>query len=233
MIKEAILLAGGLGTRLQKVLPDTPKPMAPVAGRPFIEYVLDFLIKHELKRFILSVGYKHESFATHFTDDYKGCPVIFSVENEPLGTGGGIRKALEYAEDHEVLIINADTLFRIDIGSMYSLHKRSNADLTMALRKMDDVSRYGCVETDGDMRITGFSEKNTRSGSGFINGGIYIIKSDLFEKKELSEKFSMEKDFLEKYFSALKFYGFPSKGYFLDIGIPEDYERAQDELKGS
>jgi D-glycero-alpha-D-manno-heptose 1-phosphate guanylyltransferase len=232
MIKEAILLAGGLGTRLQKVIPDIPKPMAPVAGKPFIEYVLDFLIKHQVRRFILSVGYKHESFASHFNDDYKGCPVLFSVENEPLGTGGGIRKALQFAEDSEVLVLNADTLFRIDLADMHNQHKKTNADLTIALRKMDDVSRYGCVDIDLDMRITGFSEKNTKTGAGYINGGIYIIKTDFFENIKLPEKFSLEKDCLEKYFATLKLYGFPSKGYFLDIGIPEDYERAQNELKG-
>lgn len=231
MIKEAILLAGGLGTRLQKAVPDLPKPMAPVNGRPFIEYVLDYLIQHEVRRFILSVGYKHEAFATHFVNDYKGCSVIFSVEKEPLGTGGGIKKALTYAEAAEVLVLNADTLFRFDLDGFYLSHKRTNADITIALRQMKDIRRYGSVEIDEDMRVTGFTEKSSASKPGYINGGIYLLKKDIFNELKLPEKFSMEKDFMEVYYNELKMGGFPSKGYFLDIGIPEDYEKAKHDLK--
>jgi len=232
MIKEAVLLAGGFGTRLQKAVPDLPKPMAPINGRPFIEYVLDYLIKHQVRKFILSVGYKHEAFANYFAEDYKGCSVLFSVEQEPLGTGGGIRKAFQFAEGSDVLVLNADTLFRIDIAALSALHKKTNADLTIALRKMDDVRRYGSVEIDENMRITGFSEKNIKSGVGYINGGVYLFKKDFFDHCQLPDKFSLEKDCLEKYYTTLNIYGFPSKGYFLDIGIPEDYEKAQDDLKG-
>jgi D-glycero-alpha-D-manno-heptose 1-phosphate guanylyltransferase len=231
MIKEAILLAGGLGTRLKKTVPDLPKPMAPVNGRPFIEYVLDYLIKNDVRKFILSVGYKHEAFASHFANDYKGCQVLFSVENEPLGTGGGIKKALEYVESPEVLILNADTFFKFDIYGFYQSHKKTNADLTIALRQMKDIGRYGSVDVDEEMRVTGFSEKSNTSKSGYINGGVYLIKKDIFSVLGLPEKFSMEKDFLEVYYNTLKICGFPSRGYFLDIGIPEDYEKAQHDLK--
>ncbi|MGD0711470.1 MAG: nucleotidyltransferase family protein [Bacteroidales bacterium] len=231
MIKEAILLAGGLGTRLQKAVPDLPKPMAPVNGRPFIEYVLDYLIQHEVTRFILSVGYKHEAFAKHFANDYKGCSVLFSVEKEPLGTGGGIKKALVLAEAAEVLVLNADTLFRFDLDGFYLSHKRTNADITIALRQMKDIKRYGSVEIDEDMRVTGFTEKSGISKPGYINGGIYLLKKDIFNELKLPEKFSIEKDFMEVYYNKLKMGGFPSRGYFLDIGIPEDYEKAQHDLK--
>ena len=231
MIKEAILLAGGLGTRLQKTVPDLPKPMAPVNGKPFIEYVIDYIIRYQVRKIILSVGYKHESFAAHFANDYKGCQILFSVENEPLGTGGGIRKALEFAEEPDVMVLNADTLFKIDISSLSSLHKKKNADLTMALRKMNDVGRYGSVKIDEDARVTGFAEKNEITGEGNINGGVYIFKNDFFNKLDLPEKFSFEKDCLEKYYSTLNIYGYSSKGYFLDIGIPEDYNKAQHDLK--
>jgi D-glycero-alpha-D-manno-heptose 1-phosphate guanylyltransferase len=231
MIKEAVLLAGGFGTRLQKTVPDLPKPMAPVNGKPFIEYVLDYLLKFQIRRFILSVGYKHEAFASHFADDYKGCPVLFSVENEPLGTGGGICKALEYAEESDVLVLNADTLFKVDIADLNSLHKKKNADLTIALRKMNDVGRYGSVTLNEDMRVCGFTEKNEITGAGNINGGVYILKKDFFNDLKLPDKFSFEKDCLEKYYSTLNIYGYSSKGYFLDIGIPEDYNKAQHDLK--
>jgi len=231
MIKEAVLLAGGFGTRLSKVVPDMPKPMAPVNGRPFIEYVMDFLIRHQVRKFILSVGYKHEAFASHFANDYKNCEVLFSVEKEPLGTGGAIKKSLEFAESSEVFVLNADTLFRLDLESMQSSHKKTNADLTLALRKMDNVGRYGSVEIDEDLRINGFFEKNMKKGSGYINGGVYIFKKDFFDNIPLGDKFSLEQDCLEKYYTSLKMGGYPSKGYFLDIGIPEDYEKAQHEFK--
>jgi D-glycero-alpha-D-manno-heptose 1-phosphate guanylyltransferase len=231
MIKEAVLLAGGFGTRLQKAVPDLPKPMAPVNGKPFIEYVLDYLLKFQIRRFILSVGYKHEAFASHFADDYKGCPVLFSVENEPLGTGGGLRKALEYAEESDVLVLNADTLFKIDITDFSTLHKKKNADMTIALRKMNDVGRFGSVKLNEDLRVCGFTEKNEIKGEGKINGGVYILKKDFFNDLKLPDKFSFEKDCLEKYYSTLNIYGYSSKGYFLDIGIPEDYNKAQHDLK--
>jgi len=232
MIKEVILLAGGFGTRLQKAVPDLPKPLAPVNGKPFIEYVMDFLIRQHVNRFILSVGYKHEEFARNFNDDYRGCRVLFSVEHEPLGTGGGILKAMRFVESPEVLVLNADTLFRIDIQQLFTLHKKSNADITIALRQMQDVKRYGSVEVNEEKRVTGFNEKQQKSGAGYINGGIYLLGNDFFEKHPFPEKFSFEKDCLELNYNLLNISGYPSKGYFLDIGVPEDYEKAQVELQG-
>lgn len=230
MIKEAILLAGGLGTRLQKVVNDVPKPMAPVSGRPFVEFVLDYLIASGIERFIFSVGYMHESFVTHFGSSYRDCEIIYSVEHSPLGTGGGIKKAMEFAASPDVLVVNADTIFKIDITQFYKLHKKTIAGLSIALRHVDDVSRYGSVGIDEDQRVIAFSEKNSLSGAGYINGGVYIFKNDFFNALELAEKFSLEKDCLERYFLKLKIAGFPSDAYFLDIGIPEDYEKARDEL---
>lgn len=230
-VKEAILLAGGLGTRLQKTVPDLPKPMAPVHGRPFVEYIMDFLIKHGIRKFIFSVGYKHEIFASHFNDDYNGCPVLFSVEHEPLGTGGGIKKAFAYTESPEVLVVNADTIFKLDITAMYASHKKTNADLTIALRNMQDVSRYGSVEMSEDLLVTGFLEKNVKTGAGYINAGVYLFKNDFFRHSVYPAKFSLEKDCLEKQPDTLKIGGFLSKGYFLDIGIPEDYEKANNDFE--
>jgi len=231
MIKEAILLAGGLGTRLQAVVPELPKPMAPVNGRPFIEYVLDHLIANNVRRFILSVGYKHQAFVSHFADDYKNCQILFSVENEPLGTGGAIKKAMEYAENEDVLVLNADTFFRVDISSFGSVYNKAFPDIAVALRQMNDVGRYGCVQVNENMQITGFAEKNESSGSGFINGGMYIMKKNIFNALQLPDKFSIEKDFLEKYYNRLIMRAFPSNAFFLDIGIPEDYEKAQHAFK--
>ncbi len=230
MIHEAVLLAGGMGTRLQRVLPDLPKPMAPINGKPFIEYIMDYLITFNIRKFILSVGYKHEAFSSHFSNNYKGVPVIFSVEETPLGTGGGIHKAIALAEGYNILVLNADTMFKLDIFSMYSLHQSVSADITMGLRKMEEISRYGSVETDSNSRVTGFYEKDSKKGYGTINGGVYIFKKDIFEKRKMPEKFSLEKDFLEPFYPSTKIYGYSSDAYFIDIGIPKDYEKAQHEL---
>jgi D-glycero-alpha-D-manno-heptose 1-phosphate guanylyltransferase len=230
MMKEAILLAGGLGTRLQKVVNDVPKPMAPVSGRPFIEYVLDYLIASGIEKFIFSVGHKHEAFVTHFGNKYRDCEIIYSIEDTPLGTGGGIKKSLEHAKSRDVLVVNADTLFKVDISQFYKLHKKTIADISIALRYVDDISRYGGVEIDEDQRVIAFAEKNTVKSSGFINGGVYIFKNIIFESMNLPDKFSLEKDCFEKFYLTTKIGGFPSDAYFLDIGIPKDYEKAQDEL---
>lgn len=230
MIKEAILLAGGLGTRLQKAVNDVPKPMAPVSGRPFVEYVLDYLIASGFEKFIFSVGYKHESFITHFGNSYRNCEINYSVEHSPLGTGGGIKKSMKSAKLTDVLVVNADTIFKIDIEQFYKLHKKTIADLSIALHHVEDISRYGSVEIDEDQRVIAFSEKNTLSGPGYINGGVYIFRNNFFNSLNLPEKFSLEKDCIEKFYMKLKIGGFPSDAYFLDIGIPGDYEKAQDEL---
>jgi D-glycero-alpha-D-manno-heptose 1-phosphate guanylyltransferase len=230
MIKEAILLAGGMGTRLQKVVSDVPKPLAPVAGKPFIVYVLDELIASGIEKFIFSVGYKYDSFISYFGDKYKGCAVEYVVEQTPLGTGGGIKKAMAKIHSDDVIIINADTIFKINIAEFYDQHKRKKADLSIVLKKVNNVSRYGSVMVNKTNRIISFSEKNTLTGKGFINGGIYFFKNDFFTSLNLPEKFSLEKDCLGKFNLKLKLYGFPSDAYFLDIGIPEDYKRAQNEL---
>ncbi|MFH0865843.1 MAG: nucleotidyltransferase family protein [Bacteroidota bacterium] len=230
MIKEAILLAGGLGTRLQKVVNDVPKPMAPVSGRPFVEHVLDYLIASGIKNIIFSIGYKHEVFTKHFGNSYKNLKILYSIEDTPLGTGGGIRKAMKLTRSHNVLVVNADTIFKVDIAQFYMRHKKNIARLSIALRHIDDVIRYGSVGIDDYQRVIFFSEKDTLSGPGYINGGVYIFRNDFFYSLNLPEKFSLEKDCLEKFYLKLKISGFPSNAYFLDIGIPEDYEKAQYEL---
>ncbi len=231
MKNEVILLAGGLGTRLQKAVPDLPKPMALVCGRPFVEYIMDYLIEQNVNKFIFSVGYRHEVFKNHFSNNYKGCEVVYSVEDTPLGTGGGIKRALEYAEFNDVLIVNADTLFKVDISSFYSMHRKEKVEVSLALKNMEDVQRYGSVEITSGNRITGFSEKKNKPGQGMINGGVYLLNKKIFIKHVFAEKFSFEKDYLEQYYYKIKFCGYPSNGYFLDIGIPEDYEKAQSEFK--
>jgi len=231
MISQAVVLAGGFGTRLQAVVQDVPKPMALINGRPFLDYQLNYLKSYGIKHIIFSVGYKHEHISDFFGNSYKGMRIEYAVENEPLGTGGGIQNAFQFVKSGAALVVNGDTLFEVNLNDFYQKHITSKAVISLALREIEDVSRYGIVETDNTGRIIGFAEKGTKTGRGQINGGIYLIEKDFFEQNDFEQKFSMEKDAFERFYQEQAFYGFPYAAYFLDIGIPEDYKKAQDEFK--
>lgn len=229
-MKEAIILAGGFGTRLQGVVKDLPKPMAPVNGRPFLTYILDYLIEYEYTKVILSVGYLHDKIEEYFGNHYKNLEIDYAVETEPLGTGGGILFAFSKCETDNVLVINGDTMFKVDLSAFERFHQEKEGLLSIVLREVEDVSRYGSVAIGDNGMITLFSEKQAAVGRGFINGGIYLIDRKLFDKYPQSQKFSFEKDLMTRYYTQEMFYGMPSDGYFIDIGIPEDYARAQREF---
>jgi D-glycero-alpha-D-manno-heptose 1-phosphate guanylyltransferase len=228
----AIILAGGFGTRLQSVVNDVPKPMAPVAGRPFLEWVLDYCLENGIQEAILSVGYKSETIIQHFGNQYKGIQIKYAIEKEPLGTGGAIRYAMEMLEDNcNCLILNGDTLFKSDLHVLFNTFQEEKADLIVSLRRMFDFDRYGVVELDKNNRIISFQEKKY-CDEGLINGGVYIVNSKLIKNLfPKIETFSFEKDFMEKYVEQLNFVGIEQSGYFIDIGIPEDFEKANNDLK--
>lgn len=223
-------MAGGFGTRLQGVVKDVPKPMAPVNGRPFLTYVLDYLIDHHYTRVVLSVGYLHEKVEEYFGNAYQSLEIAYAVETEPLGTGGGIAYAMSFCKSNNVLVLNGDTLFKADLSALESFHADSHGALSIVLRHVADTSRYGSVSTDENGRILQFTEKNNATGEGDINGGIYLINKELLQKISLPNKFSFEKDLMEKFVREMPFYAMRSDGYFIDIGIPEDYARAQREF---
>jgi len=229
MTTTAIILAGGFGTRLQPVVKDLPKPMADIAGKPFLQYLLNEISRQEISKVILSVGYKWEVIKKYFGDSYAGMQLHYSVEEEPLGTGGAILKAVESSDKKEFCIFNGDTFFKIDLAKFYSLHQHSASLLSIALKSIKNFDRYGVVHIDASNRIRSFEEKKFYP-EGNINAGIYLLKRNLFDKLSFPEKFSFEKDLMEKYCSEIKFSGFPFDDYFIDIGIPEDYSRAQIEL---
>jgi D-glycero-alpha-D-manno-heptose 1-phosphate guanylyltransferase len=228
---EAIILAGGFGTRLQQVVSEQPKSMAQVNNRPFIEYLLNYLRGQGITKFILSVGYKKEVIQSYLHNQFKNIPVEYAVEEEPLGTGGGIKNAFKMVEGESAFVLNGDSMFRLGLSALMQLHTDANADITLALRHLEDTERFGSVRIDDQKRITGFSEKGTESGPGYINGGIYLINKSYLFSNHFPEHFSIEIDCFEKYFIKSRFYGFPSRGYFLDIGIPEDFYRAQHEFR--
>ena len=228
---EAIILAGGLGTRLQKVVNDKPKSMALINDKPFLEYLLNFLTGQDIRKVILSIGYKREMILNYFKDRYKHLPIFYAIEEEPLGTGGGIVNAMEQVEEECAFVLNGDSMFRIDMHAMLQFHLKIKADLTMALRYLDDTSRFGTVKIDQTKKVTGFNEKKQDACPGYINGGVYLINKGFLLSGSFGKQFSIEKDCFEKCYKEAGIFGYPSKGYFLDIGIPEDYMTAQDEFK--
>ena len=230
MLKEAIILAGGLGTRLRSAVPDLPKCMAPVAGRPFISYVIDYLRMQGVEKFIFSLGYKWGEIETYLVQNYPTLQYQSVIEEEPLGTGGGILLAIQKATEENMVIANGDTLFKTDLAALASFHTSSSAECTLALKPMENFDRYGVVETGNNGRILSFKEKQWYP-EGLINGGLYILNKKRFLQHSFPKKFSFEKDYLEKYYSTEAFYGHVQEHYFIDIGIPQDYEQAQQDLQ--
>jgi D-glycero-alpha-D-manno-heptose 1-phosphate guanylyltransferase len=226
---QAIILAGGLGTRLRSVVSDLPKCMAPVAGKPFLHYVVEYLLKQGVNGFIFSLGYKSESIIDYINSQYPMLTVQYSIEEEPLGTGGAIKLACGMVTGEDVLILNGDTLFTVDIKTLSSFHHKSGSACTLALKPMQDFDRYGVVELNDDASISGFKEKQYYS-SGLINGGVYALKVAEFLQEDLPQKFSFEKDYLEAFADKRNMHAIVQYQYFIDIGIPEDYERAQVEF---
>lgn len=228
-ITEAIILAGGLGTRLRDTVPGLPKCMAPVAGRPFLFYVINYLRSQGVEKIIFSTSYMHEVIdeylATHFSTLNYAC----SVEEEPLGTGGAIQLALSKTTGRNIVIVNGDTLYKANLQIAFQFHLQKDADCTLLLKPMINFDRYGVVETDSKDAVSEFTEKQFFE-YGNINGGIYVLNKDKFLQEELPLKFSFEKDFLEKFYKTKQVFGLVQDAYFIDIGIPVDYKRAQSEF---
>ncbi|MFT3946728.1 MAG: nucleotidyltransferase family protein [Agriterribacter sp.] len=229
-VTEAIILAGGLGTRLRSAVPDLPKCMAPVNGKPFVAYVIESLRRQGIGHFVFALGYKSEAFDNFLNTVLHKNEYTISLEDEPLGTGGAVRLACNVSFGENVLVTNGDTLFKADIQQVAAFHKSKFAECTLSLKPMENFDRYGAVELDAEDRVKDFKEKQYFA-EGLINGGVYLLNVNVFQKKPFSEKFSFEKDYLEKYYPEGNIYGIAQDAYFIDIGIPEDYERAQYELK--
>ncbi len=227
---ECIVLAGGLGTRLRGTIGDYPKCMALVNGKPFLQYIFQYLEQQHCSRVILSLGYKHELITEWLQNEKWPFKIDYVIEYEPLGTGGGIQLALKEAKSQHVLILNGDTMFRLDLDKIMDFHLRQKAAATLGLKKMYDFDRYGLVNIDSFNTITSFEEKKKRD-AGLINGGVYVVDKDHVFGKHLPEKFSFEKDYFEAFVNEKKFCGFMSDAYFIDIGIPEDYQRSQEDFK--
>jgi len=226
---EAIILAGGLGTRLRSEVQDIPKSMALIKNIPFMVYLLDRLISNGVTRIIFSVGYKSEFIQNYFSTEFKNCEIVYAIEETLLGTGGAIKNAIKFVNGNDVVVVNGDSLFLCDIQKQLQFHHSTKAHVTLALKPMKSIDRYGTIEMTAEGRITKFLEKQPIK-EGNINTGIYIFNVESFNKIKLPQKFSIERDFFETMVSELHFAGYTTNGYFLDIGIPKDFRKAQLEI---
>ncbi len=232
---SAIILAGGLGTRLRQAVPDLPKPMAPLDGRPFLEYQIDYWIGQGVRCFVLSVGYKHELIERHFGTTYRGAEIAYAVEAAPLGTGGGLLLAMSMIRAAGPwLVLNGDTFFDVHLAELTKFHETRQAEITLSLFPVENNTRYTGVEIDGAQRITKL--KSIGDGSRqLINGGVYLLAETALSglPYRAGDKASFESDILERALEAGKrLYGYSSNGKFIDIGVPEDYSRAARLLSG-
>ncbi|HEG2581375.1 TPA: nucleotidyltransferase family protein [Campylobacter lari] len=215
---QAIVLAGGLGTRLKSVVQDLPKPMAPINGKPFLAFVLEYLKKQGITEVILSVSYKYELIQEYFKDEFDGMKIYYNIEKELLGTGGAIKDTLKFIQN-QVYVLNGDTIFDIDLKKLVL----NDSKICIALKQMQNFDRYGTVSVNDQGIVISFEEKVFKK-QGLINGGIYLLKKDLFDEFDLERKFSFE-EFLQANCSALKIQTQIFDDYFIDIGIPQDYSK--------
>jgi D-glycero-alpha-D-manno-heptose 1-phosphate guanylyltransferase len=232
MITTAIILAGGFGTRLQDIIKDVPKPMAPVSENPFLVYQLRYLKHYGIKNIVFSTGHLAEKIKEYFGHNFYGLNISYSHEIKPLGTGGGIRLAMTKCDEKNILVLNGDSFFDINLNLFYNQHCSFHSDCSLALREVSNSSRYGTIKLGDRGKIKSFREKSGNEESGLINGGVYIINRELFmNNTEAGAPFSIEKDYFEKKINELNIFGFTQEGYFIDIGIPEDYSKAQYDFK--
>ena len=227
-VKTAIILAGGLGKRLRNVVPGLPKPMAPILGRPFLEHQMDYWIAQGIQRFVLSVGYGREQIIDYFGDMYKVTPITYAIEEQPLGTGGGLIQALHYVEDKETVVaMNGDTFFEVNLEELYSFHLDRKSSLTLALFCATGPERYMGMELDSMGRILSFNLVNGKSQI-VCNGGVYLFRPDALGPADFFEcPVSLEADIFPELLACEKpIYGYISSGKFIDIGVPDDYFRA-------
>lgn len=223
----AVILAGGRGTRLQAVISDRPKPLAPVAGRPFLAYLLDQVVDVGVGRIVLSTGYLAEQFADAIGTTYRGVEIAYAQEHEPLGTGGAIRFAGKQADADQLLIMNGDSYCAADMQTYIKWHVAGEHDASLMLVRVDDASRYGTVERAADGSIEAFLEKHPETMPGYINAGVYLLRRQMLEQLPEGPS-SIERDAFPEWIKQYTFKGWVADGAFIDIGIPSDYERSHE-----
>lgn len=232
----AIILAGGLGTRLRSIVNDRPKPMAPILGKPFLAYQIEYWINQGINNFVLSVGYKHEMIIEYFGYEYNGAKINYAIENTPLGTGGGLLLAIDKIKAHEsFLLLNGDTYFMVDLPKLIRFADINNADFTFSLFKTYDKERYMGIELDKNGRVICLKSHSQQTDYNLASGGVYWVKNpeifSEFRTLKLSP-ISFEEKILPTIFKAQRnIFGKLFDKDFIDIGVPEDYLRSSMILK--
>lgn len=222
---QALILAGGAGTRLRSVLEGLNKPMAPVDGRPFLEYLLLQLKKYEIDEVTLCVGYKADLIQSYFgTGDRWNMHVTYSYETDFRGTAGALKLAEEFVHEEDFFVMNGDSLFDIELRTLMHYHRNRKATATLALTHVEDSRRYGTVGLNELGQIVSFIEKRESNGEGLINSGVYVFTREVLDFIPAGQVVSLEQDILPKLIRR-DVYGLPLKGYFVDIGMPADYRR--------
>lgn len=227
MINTVIILAGGLGTRLKSVLPETPKCLAPIQNYPFLGILINYLCNQGIENFVFAVGYRNQMVIDFLEMEFPTLKISYSIETELLGTGGAIKLALSKVNSENVLIVNGDTFYNNDLQQFSKFHYSSKSDFSIALTKIRNNERYGSVELDGMNRIIDFKEKNIGISDGLISSGHYIFNKAQFLRLNPQNNFSVETDFFQNPNINKYIFGFERTAGFIDIGIPEDYQLAQ------
>jgi len=227
---DAIILAGGLGTRLRSVVTDLPKPLAPINGHAFLEYLLEQLAEiPDIESVTLAVGYKADAVKEQYADHFYPFDILFSEEQSPLGTGGALKKALSSTKSDKILVLNGDSYLEFSFEKLLETFKKSKADAVIVTTHVIDANRFGLIkETDG--RIEQFLEKSPETLPGTVNGGIYLMKRSLLEELSLEGAFSLEKEVFPLWMQK-RLFSCPTSGLFIDIGTPESFALAQTLLR--
>jgi D-glycero-alpha-D-manno-heptose 1-phosphate guanylyltransferase len=226
----AVILAGGLGTRLRSVVADRPKALAQVQGRPFLSFLLDQLVESGIRDAVLCTGYLGEQVPIVFGKNYRGLRLAYSRESSPLGTGGALRNAAPVLESATLLVMNGDSYCDVDMGAFWSWHVAQRSDATILLRRTQDTRRFGRVRVDTRGRVKGFDEKNAAIGPGWVNGGIYLLSRRRIRGIPSDRAVSLEREVFPAWVRE-GLCGYRSRGDVLDIGTPESYAASQTELK--
>ncbi len=224
---QAVILAGGLGARLQSIVPDKPKVLAEVSGRPFLTYLLDQLVSSGTEEVVFCSGYMADKIQDCFGDAYGSLRLLYSREEQPLGTGGALRLALPYLSSDTILVMNGDSYIDADLDAYVDWFFQKDREISLLLTRVTDTSRYGKVSIDKDERITSFEEKEASSGAGWINAGIYLMKKSLIASIPAGRAYSLEHELFPA-LTGKKLFGFCAEGRFIDIGTPESYAAAED-----
>lgn len=227
---EVIILAGGLGTRLQKKIPSLPKCLAPINGVPFISYLINYLKKFKVDKIIFSLGYKNKQVLEYIKNNNIKIPIEVSIEDHPLGTGGAILNALKFVKNENFCVINGGTYFDLDLDKLTQFHSKINSFCTLGLKPMKFFDRYGTVQLNDEFQIVGFTERKF-CNEGLINGGVIILNKKIITNNTESEVFSLEDVYIRNAIAIRRAHGMISDDYFIDIGIPSDYEKAQFEFE--